>query len=131
MVTNKTNFLVALSPYFVPFWSLILLLIAWPISVFVTFPFQREVFLYLMGGSWLFHFLWTLWMIPRDQPDLKENGTFFSIIVIYLANVVILSAMLCLAMRGDAFYSFAYRWWTLFLESVAWSAEWIHSMVIK
>ena len=41
--------------------------------------------------------LWTLWMIPRDQPDLKENGTFLSLVVIYLANVLLLVALLCAA----------------------------------
>jgi len=39
-------------------------------------------------------------MIPRDQPDLKENGVFFSLVVIYLANVVVISILLCLALEG-------------------------------
>ena len=38
-------------------------------------------------------------MIPRDQPDLKENGVFFSLVVIYLANVVVISVLLCLALK--------------------------------
>jgi hypothetical protein len=40
---------------------------------------------------------WTLWMIPRDQPDLKENGTFLSLVIIYQANLVVLAALLCAA----------------------------------
>ena len=38
-------------------------------------------------------------MIPRDQPDLKENGVFFSLVVIYLANVIVISVLLCLALE--------------------------------
>jgi hypothetical protein len=41
--------------------------------------------------------VWTLWMIPRDQPDLKENGTLLSLAVIYLANLLVLAALLCVA----------------------------------
>ena len=41
--------------------------------------------------------LWTLWMIPRDQPDLKENGTFLSLVIIYLANLLLLVLLLCAA----------------------------------
>jgi hypothetical protein len=41
--------------------------------------------------------VWTLWMIPRDQPDLKENGTFLSLVVIYLANLLVLVLLFCLA----------------------------------
>jgi hypothetical protein len=50
-----------------------------------------------MGVTWTFHMVWTLWMIPRDQPDLKENGTFLSLVVIYLANLLVLVALLCVA----------------------------------
>ena len=41
--------------------------------------------------------LWTLWMIPRDQPDLRENGTFLSLVIIYLANLLLLVLLLCAA----------------------------------
>ena len=41
--------------------------------------------------------LWTLWMIPRDQPDLRENGTFLSLVIIYLANLLLLVVLLCAA----------------------------------
>jgi hypothetical protein len=36
-------------------------------------------------------------MIPRDQPDLKQNGTFLSLVIIYLANVLVLVALFCMA----------------------------------
>jgi hypothetical protein len=50
-----------------------------------------------MGVTWTFHMAWTLWMIPRDQPDLRENGTFLSLVVIYLSNLMVLVALLCMA----------------------------------
>ena len=97
VMTNKSNALIALSPYFVPFWSVVILGLSMLVGLFCKFPHQDHALYFLIGYSWSFHLLWTLWMIPRDQPDLKENGVFFSLVVIYLANVVVLSILLCLA----------------------------------
>ena len=38
-------------------------------------------------------------MIPQDQPDLQENGTFFSLVFILLANVLVLALLFCLALE--------------------------------
>ena len=98
VMTNKSNALIALSPYFVPFWSAVILGISTVIGLFYEIPHHDHALYFLVGFSWSFHLLWTLWMIPRDQPDLKENGVFFSLVVIYLANVVVISILLCLAL---------------------------------
>jgi hypothetical protein len=100
VMTNKSNALIALSPYFVPFWSVVILGISTVIGLFYQIPHHDHVLYFLVGFSWSFHLLWTLWMIPRDQPDLKENGVFFSLVVIYLANVVVISILLCLALES-------------------------------
>jgi hypothetical protein len=65
-----------------------------------------------MGVTWTFHMVWTLWMIPRDQPDLRENGTFLSLVIIYLANLVVLVMLLCAADASpwDSAISFAREW---------------------
>jgi hypothetical protein len=36
-------------------------------------------------------------MIPKKQTDLTDHGTFFSLVVIYLMNLALLSIMLVLA----------------------------------
>jgi len=100
VMTNKSNALIALSPYFVPFWSVVILGISTVIGLFYQIPRHDHALYFLVGFSWSFHLLWTLWMIPRDQPDLKENGVFFSLVVIYLANVVVISILLCLALES-------------------------------
>lgn len=97
IMTNKSNVLIALSPYFIPFWSVVVLAVSSLLGLFTNIPYHSEALYLLIGGSWAFHLLWTLWMIPRDQPDLKENGVFFSLVVIYLANIIVLSVLLCLA----------------------------------
>ncbi len=98
ITTNKTNMVIALSPYFVPFWSVVVAMAYALLSYSADLPPWWDRVLYgAMGLTWTFHMAWTLWMIPRDQPDLKENGTFLSLVVIYLANLLVLVALLCLA----------------------------------
>jgi hypothetical protein len=45
-------------------------------------------------------------MIPKNQTDLTDQGTFFSLVVIYLMNLLLLSVMLILASRQITFESF-------------------------
>ena len=97
VMTSKSNALISLSPYFLPFWSVVILGVSTVLGLFYQIPHHQYALYFLIGFSWTFHLLWTLWMIPRDQPDLKENGIFFSLVVIYLANVVVISILLCLA----------------------------------
>lgn len=98
ILTNKSNLVIALSPYFVPFWSVVGAAI-YGITRYYAGPSEAldRTFFAVMGLTWTFHMVWTLWMIPRDQPDLRENGTFLSLVVIYMANLLVLAALLCLA----------------------------------
>ena len=98
ITTNKSNLLIALSPYFVPFWSVIGAVTYALVRYLAGLSQEWDRVLYaLLGVTWTFHMVWTLWMIPRDQPDLRENGTFLSLVVIYMANVLVLVGLLCLA----------------------------------
>lgn len=75
-------------------------------------PYADKVLFAATGVTWTFHFVWTLWMIPRDQPDLKENGTFFSLAVIYLANLLVMALLFCLASDSpwQSATDFAHEW---------------------
>ncbi len=98
ITTNKTNLLIALSPYFVPFWSFVVGSIYIAARLIWKLDGNWDLAFYaLIGSTWSFHMLWTLWMIPRDQPDLRENGTFLSLVIIYLANLLLLVLLLCAA----------------------------------
>ena len=60
----------------------------------------------LIGVTWAFHFTFTCWMIPKNQTDLRDHGTFFSLVVIYLMNLLLLSVMLILASPQITFAAF-------------------------
>ncbi len=97
IVTNKTNTWIALSPYFFPLYSVLLVgLWAAVNAVLELEDFRRWLFAGL-GATWAFHFSFTIWMIGKGQSDLESQGTFFSLVLIYVVNLLILSAMLLLA----------------------------------
>jgi hypothetical protein len=106
IVTDKTNVWIALAPYFFPIYSVIVLLIYAGLSAFTDVePYRRWVF-GAVGFTWMFHVTFTIWMLWNGQTDLIEHGTFFSMMLIYLVNFVILSLMLIMASRNVTFHSF-------------------------
>jgi hypothetical protein len=92
--TDKNNIFISLSPYFLPLWAML-----WGLVWGVTYLFWPTVtcqaLLYSgLGFWWCFHLFWTAWIIPKDQPDLADNGTFFSLILVYFANLLLFLALL-------------------------------------
>jgi hypothetical protein len=106
VVTSKANFWIALAPYFFPIYSILTIGIYGGLSLFLNMqPYGRLLYA-VIGATWAFHFTFTCWMIPKNQTDLTGQGTFFSLVVIYLMNLSLLSVMLILASRQITFKSF-------------------------
>lgn len=104
--TDKDNLFISLSPYFVPLWMLL-----WMGLFFVAnwiYPFDTYLAWFCAGFGfwWAFHIYWTLWVIPREQPDLLDNGVVLSFMIIMLANVASLVLVLrcfgVISLRGYA-----------------------------
>lgn len=93
--TDTDNLFIALSPYFVPLWMLVWMLTLWLGNL--LFPFEQYLpwFCAGFGFWWFFHLHWTIWVIPREQPDMLENGILLSMLVILLMNILILLVILC------------------------------------
>ena len=107
IITDKNNFLIALAPYFFPLYSLLVLGLYGVLSLFFNLqPYGRWLYA-LIGITWAFHLSFTCWMIPKNQTDLSENGTFFSLVIIYLINLILLSVMLVTASPRITFASFS------------------------
>ncbi len=106
IVTNRSNFFIALSPYFFPLYSILAIALYGLIGLFQNVqPYGRLLYA-VIGATWAFHFSFTCWMIPKNQTDLREHGTFFSLVVIYLMNLLLLIVMLVLASSGITFAEF-------------------------
>jgi hypothetical protein len=106
VVTSKANFWIALAPYFFPLYSILVIAIYGALSLFMNVqPYGRLLYC-VIGITWAFHFTFTCWMIPKNQTDLSDQGTFFSLVVIYFMNLLLLSVMLILASSQITFASF-------------------------
>ncbi len=106
VVTTKANFWIALAPYFFPIYSILAIGIYGALSFFFNVqPYGRLLYA-AVGATWAFHFTFTCWMITKNQTDLSDQGTFFSLVLIYLMNLLLLSIMLVLASPQITFASF-------------------------
>lgn len=97
IVTDKTNTWIALAPYFFPIYSLLTIALYGLVAIFVDVTPYRQLLYAIVGATWAFHLSFTCWMIPKGQPDLTYGGTFFSLVLIYLLNILLLAALLIIA----------------------------------
>ena len=128
VVTSKANFWIALAPYFFPIYSILAIAIYGVLSLFLNVqPYGRLLYA-VIGATWTFHFTFTCWMIPKNQTDLSDQGTFFSLVVIYLMNLLLLSVMLILASTDITFTSFGADLVTNFGHFTQWTLELLHDL---
>ena len=106
VVTSKANFWIALAPYFFPLYSILAIAVYGALNLFVNMQPYGQLLYAVVGSTWAFHFTFTCWMILKNQTDLSDQGTFFSLVVIYLMNVLLLSMMLILASPHITFAAF-------------------------
>ena len=124
IVTDRNNFWIALAPYFFPLYSLIAIAVYGILGLFLNVqPYGRLLYA-VIGATWAFHFTFTCWMIPKKQTDLTDHGTFFSLVVIYLMNLALLSVMVVLASFQITFADFGRE----FVSNVDKFASWISNL---
>ena len=121
VVTNRNNFWIALAPYFFPLYSILAIAAFGVLSLFLNMQPQGQLLYAAIGATWAFHFTFTCWMIPKNQTDLSDHGTFFSLVVIYLMNLLLLSVLLVLASPQITFAAFV----TDLLTNISNFASWI------
>jgi hypothetical protein len=106
IITDKNNFWIALAPYFFPIYSLLLIGLYGLLSLFFNMQPYGRILYAAIGVTWAFHFTFSCWMILKNQTDLSEQGTFFSLVIIYLMNLILLSVMLIIASPEITFAGF-------------------------
>ena len=94
VTTDKSNFLIELSPYFVPIYAVIITLIYFVVSS--SYKINSSVFIFLIGFSLAFHLISTIEIMKIRQPDIVKSGYFFSIAFVYTLNIIIISMIFAL-----------------------------------
>jgi hypothetical protein len=107
---TKTNFLIALAPYFFPVYAaLVIVLFAVGHLIWNWTPY-RVWFHLLLGVAYAFHVTLTWHALQTEQTDVTSQGWLFSAVIIFLGNVgVLLIGIPLLASRVDLLT--ALGWW--------------------
>lgn len=90
VIVDKTNFLIALSPYFFPLYAILVVIgfiaghLIWNWKDFFVW------FHLLIGAAYAFHVTLNLHVLKTQQSDITSQGYLFSAVVIFLGNVLVL-----------------------------------------
>lgn len=85
---DKSNFLIALAPYFFPFYSIATLITYALLSIFTDLNTYKPFWMGLLGLTWAFHLSFTGRMLREHQSDISSQGYIFSYSLIYLLNLI-------------------------------------------
>ncbi len=122
VVVTKSNFLIALAPYFFPLYAVLVVLIFLGGNLVWNWTGLRAWFHLLLGAAYAFHVTLTWHILKSSQTDITDQGYLFSAVVIFLGNVtVLLLGIPLLTARPDLLT--ALRWWsesTVKLASQGW-----------
>lgn len=109
--TDRSSTFISLSPYFVPLYTLFIVLLFSALGPFVDLQTSvslagdgRSLMLHplktmyaLVGLTWAFHITYTLNTMRGAQSDLMRNGEFFSVLLILWLNTVVVAGFLIIA----------------------------------
>jgi len=88
VTTDKTNVVVELSPYFVPIYAIIIAVIYFVVAS--SYNINGATFVFLIGFTLAFHIISTIEVMKIRQPDIVKSGYIFSIIFVYVLNIVVI-----------------------------------------
>lgn len=87
---SRAGLFTTLAPYFVPFYTLLLLLLRLLLGMFVEMGRWDSLWLFLIGFTWGFHLSFTLRSLAQRQPDIQAAGRMFSYVLIFIVNTLAL-----------------------------------------
>ena len=125
VIISKTNFLIALAPYFFPFYAVLVIggfaigHLIWGWGKYLV------VFHLLVGAAYAFHLTLTFHVLQTRQSDITSQGYLFSAVVIYLGNVCVLLFGLPLLTARVGIMNSA-GWW---LESTGMIFNWLQRVL--
>ena len=90
VVVNKSNFVIALAPYFFPLYAVLVVLIFLAGHWLWNWHHYLVWFHLLLGAAYAFHVTLTWHILKHSQTDISEQGYLFSAVIIFLGNVAVL-----------------------------------------
>ena len=96
--TTKTNAVIELSPYFIPIYAIILMAAYFLISY--SYKINGSVFIFLIGFAVALHVVMTIEVMKIRQPDMMKSGYLFSIVLVYVLNIIIIAMLFSLLFKS-------------------------------
>lgn len=90
VVVTKSNFLVALAPYFFPLYVVLVVLVFVTGHLIWGWARWTPFFHILLGAAYAFHITLTWEILKTEQSDITGQGYLFSGAVIWLGNMLVL-----------------------------------------
>jgi hypothetical protein len=110
VVVTKTNFLIALAPYFFPLYALLVVAVFLVGHWALGWRGHGVWFHLLLGAAYAFHVTLTFHVLKNTQSDITEQGYLFSAVIIFLGNATILLVGIPLLTSRVSVVA-ALRWW--------------------
>ena len=111
VATDKSNFIIELSPYFIPIYAIIITIVYFVIVS--SYNISGSTFVFLIGFALAFHIISTVEVMKMKQPDILKSGSFFSIIIVYVLNIIIISLIFSLVFPSFSIKKFFIDSWTV------------------
>jgi hypothetical protein len=90
VVVDKTNFLIALAPYFFPLYAVMVVAVFAVGHLVWGWKGYLPWFHLLVGAAYAFHVTLTAQILKTQQSDITSQGYLFSAVVIFLGNALVL-----------------------------------------
>jgi hypothetical protein len=88
VVLSRSNTVIALAPYFFPFYTIVFAVVMLGIRLIWKHPWLDPLFHFGLGMTYAFHATLTLWILRIRQSDITGEGYLLSAAVIWLGNVL-------------------------------------------
>jgi hypothetical protein len=125
VVISKTNFVIALAPYFFPLYAVIVVGLFALGNLIWNWHGYLVWFHLCVGAAYAFHVTLTFHTLQTRQSDITSQGCLFSAVVIFLGNVcVLLFGIPLLTAKVGMFNSLG--WW---FESTGMIFHWLQRVI--
>ena len=109
VATDKSNFIIELGPYFVPIYAIIITVVYFVISS--SYNINGRTFIFLIGFALAFHLISTIEVMKIRQPDIVKSGYLFSIVMVYILNIAVISFIFSLMFQSFSMTKFFLDLW--------------------
>jgi hypothetical protein len=111
VTTDKSNVVVELSPYFIPIYAIIITFIYF--ILISSYNINGSIFVFLIGFALALHIISTIEILKVRQPDIVKSGYFFSIALVYVLNIVVISFIFSLVFPSFSIKKLLIETWGL------------------